>query len=285
MSDQYVARLENRVKAIEGQLDERREDIVGLSERLDVLQEFSADAEARLLEGVLFGEEIVIVELPRTDGILRDALAEAIETAGGEVVSTILLTERFALEDEAARMDLAAVLTTSSTGASDLRTDAARILGQRAAGAAARVATTRGGFSTQRLASLIAGLQDGDFIDVTTDGETLVPPGAAFVVVGGAVEDPVEGTVPLSLELASALSSRGSGVLVAETTDSVWEFVPSIRDNADAGAAVSTIDSGESIPGRIAAVLGLELAIDGVTGHYGIGEGATAILPPATPDD
>lgn len=284
LSDRYVARLENRVKAIEEQSDARRQEIALLNERLDVLQEFSTETEPRLLDGVLLGEEVVIVELPRTDGTLRDALTEAVAGAGGEVVSTLLLTERFALEEEGARTELSTILGTASSEPADLRLQAARALGQRLAGAAARVETTRGGFSTQRLASLTQALHDADFIDVAEDGDALVPSGAAFLVLGGASAESTDGTIPMSLELASSLSTRGRVVVVVEASESVWQLVDSIREDADLGAAVSTVDAGESVPGRVAVVLGLDLASEGITGHYGSGDGATAIVPPATPD-
>ena len=284
LSDRYVDRLENRVQSIEGQLDERREDILDLTESLETLQDFSAQAQERLLDGALLGEEVVILELPRTDGSLRDAVTEAIEGADGSVASTIMLTERFALDDETAAGELAEILQSSSEERAELRLEAAEAVGLRAAMAAARLEPERGSPATQRLVALVDALREADFLDVAGEDEELVPAGAAFVVLGGAPEDPTPGTMPLSLDLARALAGRGAAVLVSETSGSSWSLVGRIRDDADAGAVVSTVDAGDSVPGRIAVALGLDLTIDGVTGHYGAGDGATAIVPPPTPD-
>lgn len=284
LSDRYVARLENRVKGIEAQLDQRREDIVFLNERLDVLEEFSVQVQPRVLDGALLGEDVVMIALPGTDGALRDALIEAIESADGEVASTLLLTERFALEDADARSELASILQASTIDPAALRSEAARTLGQRAALAAGRTDPTRNA-STARLASFVEALRVAEFLDVTGGEDALVPPGAAFLVLGGAAEQPPEATVPMSLDLATALSARGAPVVITETSNSEWGLVQAVRDDAGAGAAVSTVDAGDSVPGRIAAVLALESTIDGVTGHYGTGDGATAIVPLPTPDD
>lgn len=285
LSDRYVERLENRVKGIEGQLDERREDIVLLNERLDVLQDFSVEAQTRLLDRALIGQEVVAIELPRTDGRLRDTLIDAIEGGDGALASTIRLTERFTLEDEQARSDLASILRSQSSDPELLRSAAASSFGQKAAAAAERLASGRGGFGGSRFEAFIEELQAADFVDVTSDDEPLVPPGAVFMILGGAPDEATEGVVDLATELATALAGRGSAVVVTETSDSVWDLVQAVRDDADAGAAVTTVEAGESVPGRIAVVLGLQRTIDGVTGHYGNGEGATAIVPPPTPED
>jgi len=284
LSDRYVDRLENRVELIERRSDERREDIVVLTQRLETLQDFSAQAQERLLDGVLLGEDVVIFELPRTDGGLRDAVTEAIEGADGSVASTILLTERFALDDETAGAELAEILQSSSTEPAELRLEAAESLGLRAAAAAAPLEPTRGSSTAQRFALLVDALREADFVDTTGEDESLVPSGTAFLVLGGAAEDPTPGTMALSLDLARALAIRGAAVQVTETTDSSWSLVGSVRDDADVGAAVSTVEAGDSVPGRIAVALGLDLTIDGVTGHYGTADGATAIVPPPTPD-
>lgn len=282
LSDRYVARLENRVEGIEGQLDERRQDVVMLNERLDVLQDFSVETQGRLLDRALIGQEVVAIELPGTDGTLRDTLIEAIEEADGSLTATIRLTDRFALEDETARGEMAAILASSATQPGELRRAAALSLG-RAAVAAARSAAGRGGFATLRFETLIQELQIADFIDVTGE-EPLVPPDAAFMLLGGARADPMAGTLDLTVDLATALAVRGAPVIVTEMSDSTWDLVQAVRENPDAGATVTTVDAGDSVPGRIAVVLGLERTIEGVTGHYGRGEGATAIVPPQTPD-
>ena len=285
LSDRYVARLESRVKGIETQLDERREDIVDLNERLDVLQDFSVEAQTRILDRALLGQEIVAVELPGTDGRLRETMIEAIETADGALMTTVRLTDRFALEDEGARQELAEILGSPATEASELRKAAAFALGQRAAAATERLDSGRSGFGSVRFESLMDDLQAADFVDVTADGDDLVPGDAAFMILGGAPEEATAGIGEFSVELATTLAGRGAAVVVTETSDSSWELVQAVRDDPDAGAAVTTVEAGESVPGRIGAVLGLELTIDGVTGHYGSGDGATAIVPPPTPDD
>ncbi len=57
-------------------------------------------------------------------------------------------------------------------------------------------------------------------------------------------------------------------------------FVGPIRDDEDLRARVSTIDDLELAPGLVALVLALEHGAGGQYGHYGLGEGAQALLPP-----
>jgi hypothetical protein len=57
-------------------------------------------------------------------------------------------------------------------------------------------------------------------------------------------------------------------------------FVGPIRDDEDLRARVSTIDDLELAPGLVALVLALGNGAGGQYGHYGLGEGAQALLPP-----
>lgn len=284
LSEKYVQRLENRVTQFEEEVDARREEVSQLNDRLDMFQEFAIELEPRLVDGALTGEEVVVFATDGTDEVLLEGLAETVEEAGGTVVSTIVLTDRFALMDEAERDRLALIVGAATTEASDLRTEAAALLGQRAAAAAStRFDVGSGAAATQRLALLLRSLEDAGFLGVSSADEAVIPPGASFVVAGGSPEEAFEGAVELAKAAASGLSGRDTPVMVVEPSTSVWGLVQAVRDDGSLNAQVSTADHAETVPGRVAVVLGLEMAIDGLLGHYGVGDDASAVIPPATP--
>lgn len=284
LSEKYVERLEKRVTDFEEEVDARRQEVSELNDRIDAFQEFAIESQPRLVEGALSGEEIVAFETVATDEGLLEGLAEIIDEAGGTLVSTITLTDRFALADEAERDRLALMLGSAASEASELRARAGGLLGERvAAVSAARVDASFGNAAAQRLNLLMRSLEDEGFIGVSTSAATPIPAGASFIVAGGATEEPFDGAVELMAALALGLSDRDRAVMVVEPTTSTWQLVEAVRDDGRLDAAVSTADHAETTPGRVAVVLGLEMTIDGLLGHYGVADGASGVIPPPTP--
>lgn len=284
LSEKYVQRLENRVTKFEEEVDARREEVSQLNDRLDMFQEFAVEAEPRFIDGALSGEDVVVFATDGTDGVLLEGLAEAVEEAGGTLVSTIALTDRFALTDEADRDQLALIVGAASTKPPDLRAEAGALLGQRAAAvASARFEVGSGAAATQRLMLLLGSLEDAGFVGISSAEQTVIPAGASFLLAGGSPQEPFEGAVEVTKAAASGLSGRDTAAMVVEPSTSVWGLVQAVRDDGGLNAQVSTTDHAETVPGRVAVVLGLEMAIDGLLGHYGIGDDASAVIPPATP--
>jgi hypothetical protein len=284
LSEKYVQRLENRVAQFEEEVDARRGEISDLNDRLDAFQEYAVESQPRLIDGALAGEEVVLVQTDGTDEAFLEGMAEAVEEARGTLVSTITLTDRFALADQPERDGLAAILGSVSTEATDLRDEAGTQLGERiAAVAASRPDATFGDAAAQRLTTLTRTLEDEGFLGVSSNQETFVPAGASFIVAGGSTEERFEGAVDLTKALALGLSDRERAVMVAEPSTSTWELVQAVRDDGSLSAAVSSADHAETVPGRVAVVLGLEMTIDGLLGHYGVADGAAGVIPPPTP--
>jgi hypothetical protein len=56
-------------------------------------------------------------------------------------------------------------------------------------------------------------------------------------------------------------------------------FVSAIRNDGSLNEHVSTVDDAEWFVGRAAAVMALQDLVGGTVGHYGVGDGATGLLP------
>lgn len=284
LSEKYVQRLENRVTQFEEEVDARREEVSELNDRIDAFQEFAVEAESRLVGDALAGEEVVVFEIDGTDDDLLDGLGDAIEEAGGTLVSTITLTDRFALADQPERDQIALIIGSTAGEAPELRAEAGLLLGERtSAVAASRVDAGFGDAAAQRLMLLMRSLDDEGFIGVSSSETTAVPSGASFIVAGGSTEKIFDGALELTKSLALGLSDRQRAVMVVEPSASTWELVQEVRADGSLGASVSTADHAETVPGRVAVILGLEMTIEGLLGHYGVDDGASGVIPPPTP--
>jgi hypothetical protein len=68
-------------------------------------------------------------------------------------------------------------------------------------------------------------------------------------------------------------------VVAAESTAGAGNLVATVRGDSNLSKPVSTVDNGGSPQGRAAVLLALAEQVEGRSGHYGVGGGATSLLP------
>jgi Copper transport outer membrane protein, MctB len=242
-------------------------------------QNFAQATEPWLVGKALAGVSVVVLEPQGTDSAASDGIVTAIVAAGGTVGATLSFTDKFSLADPTAIDQLALSLHSTSGSARKLRDQSAVRLGRRAA-AAARSVPSRGSGAPQTFDKLLGPLEKDGFVnaDRASDGST-VGPGAVFVVVAGAADPPPFAATDFCLILSRALATHSGTVLAAEPSISTWNFVSSVRGDTRTERTVATVDDAETIPGGIAAALGLRDAMRGQIGHYGFAPGADAVIP------
>ncbi|HSP03885.1 MAG TPA: copper transporter [Acidimicrobiales bacterium] len=135
--------------------------------------------------------------------------------------------------------------------------------------------------------SLAQGLVDAGFIvfeAVAGGPEALtLPDGVRVVVVGGSPAVPDDVFVQPFVDRLTQGVDRPTRTVVTSALDdgaAVSEAVAAIRADDDLRAVVSTVDRLDHFQGWMATVLAVEDLTDGTIGHYGLGEGAAALLPP-----
>lgn len=278
-----VTHLEGEVERIRSSNAENREEISTLNDRLDGLEVFVSQSQRQLTAGELIGNDVVLITYERSDEGSRDALVEAIDIAGGEVTSEITLTDAVALRDAGADDRVGEVLRPppSDVSPSVLRSQLMTELGERLARAATEDRRGTAGrarrFLDRMEAQGLVGVDDAE--PVTPLGE-----GTLFIVLGGSVEDAPYDVSRTNMRLVSALAEGGAMLLAAEPTNSVWSVVAPIRSDGTLASQVATVDNIDRPAGRIAAVLGLDLASEGIVDHYGFGEDADP-FPERSPED
>jgi hypothetical protein len=281
LDEQLVERLENRVTGFADSNDELRRRVSELDDRVDALQAFTTEAEGRLLGGALVDKSVVVVEFEGTDGSVTDGVTEAVETAGGRVVTTITLTDRLALTGVAERDQLALILRSSTGTNRALRIELAEELGARMAAASLTGTSESSGSvtATRRLEELLEVLREEDYVAVDNDTGEAVPPDSVIALVAGNSDEAPFSVQDVGVTLSESLAGRGLAVTVGEASTSEWGVVASVRDDAEARNEVSTVDQAETVVGRIAIALALSQADEGITGHYGLGDGADSVIP------
>ena len=286
LNDQLVDGLKRDIGDVREHNENLEKEIVDLDSRIAGANTFASEVSEWLTAGALEGRVVVLVELEGTDGDTVGDIEDSIVEAGGEVPTTIVVTDKFQLGSTVEREQLALAIDSTSATASDLRFEAGGVLGARLAAAAAEAPTAARpqDVAQERLGNLLRDLADLEYVTVDApEDESIVPSNAMFMVLGGNNNERPYDATGLITSLVAELSSRGAPTLVAEPAESAWGLVTAIRDDPEAAARVATVDQADTVEGRIAVVLGLQRAFAGSTDHYGVGQGATQIIPDPAP--
>lgn len=282
LNDALVDSLKADIRDVREHNQSLEDEINQQDRRIDAANAFADEAAPWLTTGALDGRVIVMVQPEGTDGDTVGSVRAAVEEAGGEIPTTLVLSDRFRLQDQIERDQLALIIGSSSGAARDLRAEVGAQLGSRLAAAAAEAPTASRpqDVAQERLRLLLRELGNADFVSVDAeDNQSLVPSNAMFLVIGGDASPRTYDSSELVTALVAETSARGVPTLVGEHAESTWGLVPAVRNDPDAGGGVSTVDQANTVEGRVAVVLGLQRAFEGATGHYGVGPGATRVIP------
>jgi len=289
VGDPLARDLEDRIKTVQTEVNQQREQIDQLRAQNRTLTEWAQAVEPWAIEGRLAGEDVVLFTVDGADGGVIDGTINALEGAGANVATQINLAPKFALESQPEADQLATIVESVEPEPSDVRMDAADALGEGAASLARDGdETTESGEGSAQIAysELLRLLEDEEFVSVVRNSEEgdVVPSGSSFVIAGGnATAQPFE--VPAFVRrLSSELTAGETDVVVTESSSSQWDMVPAVREDDEINETVSTVDTGESALGHVALVLILNAPSSTPAGHFGTDEG-TRLLPEPPPEE
>jgi hypothetical protein len=276
INQQVVGRLESQTENLEVSRDALREELAELETQTEVLRQFGEVATLPVLNGRLADSQVVLLTQDGTSEEVLGGVRRSLEAAGAQVVASLAASGRMAAANDGDREALAVILGLDP-GASptSLATEAAVQLAGRLAG---------GPDGTDGLERLLG----DDFLVVQgpelTEGglRSLGGSGQAFVIVAGGPApselDPASFLIPLAQNLALA----GAPVIAGEPVEVEEEeppFVSTLRSDAEVSTLLSTQDNVDQLPGQVGLALALERVLRGETGHYGVKEGASQLMP------
>lgn len=298
-----VDRLERNLSDLEAERDQDQELIDSLNARLDSLlaaeEDLASEARSSALVAYLRNVPVVLMAVEGVDNLAVEQVRDTVRGSGAIYGGTYWLTDRLDLADEGAVGELATVLGV------DPQPEVVEAELQRAVAAAFRpgpvsvAAGEMGGRSAVMAHTFLEDPADGEVVpasgpdlvfedlvqmrafDLDSAGAAAtaaVPEwGTRVIFVSSRDADAVEPEVGLAVVdaltdgfglVAMEVSGEGSGIGIASL----------IRADDERASAVTTVDHGETFGSQVAAVLALDRVEE--VGHYGVGEGATSLLPP-----
>ena len=248
-------------------------DLAALRATVTAGDAYIAATQKTLVAGQLHKTRVVLVVAPGTPTTMAASVTDMLVQAGATVTGAVTLTPAWSDPAHATVLD---GITTQLAPANTLVTNTTGEAQAAAVLAAALVTrqTSALGRTSDPATALLAGLVQGGFITVTG-----TPDKAASLVVllVPAIEPNAVGLLPLM----AALHAAGRGVVVVAPSGSAGPggSVAVLRADTPTRAQVSSVDSADSLGGRVAMVLALAQQKAGGHGQYGSGPGADAPVP------
>ena len=246
-----------------------RDRVVSLEHQSDSLRSFAASTRDALIQQVLSGRSLVLLAFESSDEDSVKAAADTLVKAGGSLEGSLRLSGDMQLDNLESRRRLASVLGSQSSSANRLFD----LLVERLAGA---VSGRQPGFIKSLVDGGLAAVQEVPGGNLRPLDELAAADGAVVIVPAGQSTIDRRVVVPL----ARALAESGTKTALVERGSENLRVLGPVRKQ---GLTVVTVDGIEGAVGQAGLALGLKAAFEGAFGHYGTGEGASAVLPEPRP--
>ncbi len=276
-----------------GQVDQLRSEKETLRTQLDAAQRasqerrtFITEAAPRLLAGTLTDRSVVLVELPGADEDVTEAVAARLDQAEAAVVGTVTITDTWVDSAQATfRSGIAQNLVPLMNPAPAADAPSDLILAQALGQALTLRDPEQTGTSSAEATQMFELLRTSELI---TEDSTVSGPAYATVIMGppAQLDTPSEDELSHLEELNSAfitiatgMSSTGEASVLAGAADGPGSLVSALRADDAAADVVTTVDSVGTITGQVTIPLAIAAATVGQGGHFGVAEGADAVIP------
>jgi hypothetical protein len=297
-----VKGLRAEIRRVERSSNARQRDNTQLRKQLSDVQAYVRGSVPHIVLGSLSGVTVGVVAVRGVDGDVARNMATLVQQAGGSTAGVLWLEDNWSLKNADDARKLAEMIGEPTAPVKQVRDDALTLLGARLGAAAAGVGPSPAATTTPTTAipasggaangrDILADLVSGGFATFEAVGtRTGQTPGiSAFPGTGArmllvtstdASADQQALLPPLAHILADARTPAAFASVYREQRGKParGSGVSAVRDDTTLSKQVSTVDDLELMEGQVAAVLALG-DLGRRVGHYGYGDGATAVMP------
>jgi hypothetical protein len=270
--------LNEQVTKLTDDKQQLRDDLDQSRAELKKNADFATEVAPMLLANKLANKNVLLIKLDGSDSGDVNAAADGLETmlgtAGAKVVGTVTVKEKFtAPSSSTVLLDLAE--SSAPPSVSGALPNQANGVDTAAALLAAVLIGKNGTPQVEGTRSVLSAYESGGYIGL--DGEFKTPAEAVIIVAGvpASGKDAKERNAA-ALTLAGRFDLAGREVVAGLSANGL---VSAVRGDASVAKSISTVDNAVTAYGQVAAVMALVERLGGKTGHYGIGDGATSLLP------
>ena len=211
---------------------------------------------------------VTLVTLPGVDQEVVDQLGELVARSGGSVAATYAAQPGLVVPTGKSLVDTLGSQVLESVGRTGIPPEATTYerMGQ-LIGRAVATPEDRGARVDGVGSDILSSLRGAELLTRSSGGDVR---GSLVVVVLGEEPAEVEGVENIVGGLSTGLAAQADGLVVAGSTDSAADgLLGLLREEASLPETASSVDSVQTVTGRVTTVLALAAAADGEPGHYG----------------
>ncbi len=243
-------------------------------------EEFDKQLAPATLSGRLPSRRVLVLAMPGSDGKHVQGVVDMLKLGGATIIGPLQFSDAYTdpnnndvlldLATQAAPIGVTGLPNNSDGPQTSAALLAAVLLDRRPplpAGAETQVLTA---YTTARM------VVEMSKVNATAEAVVMVT-GSPFTDADAAKRNAAVVSAVGQFDRAGPIVVAGPG------TSGDGNPVAAVRGNATLNQTVSTVDSVSTVQGQIATVLALEEQLAGHAGRYGIGDGATALVPRQQP--
>ena len=271
--------LDGQVQKLSKDNSQLRESVGQLQDEVNSQEDFAVGAAPMLLGGKLTGRRVTVVVLP-AGGDYAEQVRTMLTTSGATVTGRVDIQESFldSVENSVNLLDLAHRAVQTSLPAAGLPSNANGVETSAALLATALYDRTPPATDSDRNAVLAAYAAAGY---IAIEDDKVAGPAEAVVIVGGLppTDEKADDKNTSAVTLVAQFDAIGK-LVVGGNGVGDGNVVAAIRGDAALSKTIATVDNVNTAQGAVVTCLALTESIAAnKVGHYGLGTGATSILP------
>jgi len=284
-----VDSLRERASDLRTQLDETSLELTRTEDA------FAATA-PDLLDGVLDGRRVAVIEMGGAAGSTIQQVSERLTQAGAGVTGVVRVTDGWSDAGQRTyRQTLAATLVEYLDPRPAMDAGTTVELAEALAQGLTTAAPDDPEALSEEAGVILELLTEAGLVEM--DAAVTQPADAVVLLVGPSADMPepaeegetgpteeelvaVEARMAAATELAVAAQARSGGAVVAAQTLVDDGLIQALRDGSRTGTRISTVTGVDTVIGQVSVSLALSQRISGAVGHYGTDADATAAVPP-----
>jgi Copper transport outer membrane protein, MctB len=269
--------LNENINALRKSNQNYRDQMASMQKEQSRKDDYVAESSAYLLTSKLATRRVVVVVLPSGRDSVKGVTTQ-LTAAGAKITGTVALNDKFTdPENSTELMELSekslppAIPGTSLPSNSDAVETASALL-------AAVLMDRSPAVSANEMNAVLTAFNKAGYLSV--DGKVTGPAEAVVMVSGMPYTDSAASDKNNNVQTTVVQFDKAGPIVVAGVLGGDGNVIAGVREDPALVKSVSTVDDASTLQGQVVSALACwEQLVQGKTGQYGVGSGATSLMP------
>jgi len=269
--------LNENINVLRKSNQQYRAQVESLQKEQSRKEDYVAESAPYLLTSKLAGHRVVVVVLPAGRDYVK-GVSTQLTAAGAKITGTVALNDKFTdPENSTELMELSekglppSIAATSLPSNSDAVETASALL-------AAVLMDRTPAVPAADVSAVLTAFNKAGYLSV--DGKVIGPAEAVVMVAGMPYTDTAASDKNNNVQTTVVQFDKSGPIVVAGVLGGDGNVITGVREDPALVKSVSTVDDASTLQGQVVSALAAwEQLVQGKTGQYGVGSGATSLMP------